>query len=368
MRLSIGNKLVNTGRQKEFDYQKTFIIIVMIITHIFEELSGHEVMSLADDPVQLALMYLSNTIAAPSFMFAMGMAMNYSRKKSPELLIDRGVRLLVWGYILNILRGTLVELAEYLTFPLLGAERPDFVISMYELLNVDIFHFAGLTFIVFGIFQKLKISEPYMLLIAFLSQGIGTLLVELPINNEMLQYFIGLFIYENEGTCFPLTLWLIYPVAGCCFGQILQYVHDKKLFYKHLLIVDASLLFSYTASAHKSNVNILTFLSLYDDLGYRHNTFGAVWTLINVLLVISLSYFVSEALANTKADTITRFFADKLNVIYIIQWIIIGWLYYPRDLLAPDLYMTYPTIVIVGLVVWAISSLLAKAVKKSPLS
>ena len=350
---------VNPGRQIEFDYLKFLTIIVMVITHVFEELSGREVTSLGGDGFQIALMYMANSLAAPSFMFAMGMGMVYGKNTDPASKFRRGLKLFFLGYALHIVRGTLPELFEYYVLPNFGHIRPDQPFTLYELMNVDILHFAGLTFMIFALFDKLQVRVPIMTLTAFVLQGIGALFSRIPIDSEIAEYILGLFIYENEGTCFPLTMWLVFPLCGYYFATLLIRVRNKKNFYTKLFLVDLALLFSYTASAWGSKVNLLTFFSLYEGLGYRQNAFGSMWTLMNIILWLSLCFFVSEIAHSQKADAVARFFGDQLSLIYILQWIVVGWIYMPTFAILGDEVLSYPGIVIYGIIIWGICSLVA---------
>ena len=146
-------------------------------------------------------------------------------------LARRGILLLGGGYLLNLVRGTMFEIIDHLILRSLPGRDPGPLFTWAELLNVDILHFAGLAFLFFALCSRFRIPDPLMALFGPILMGVGTLLYEglhLTAPTEIPQYLLGLFCYQNELTCFPFTLWIIFPLAGLMFGALLARVRDKK--------------------------------------------------------------------------------------------------------------------------------------------
>mgnify|MGYP002627208865 FL=1 len=87
---------INTGRQPEMDFLKAFCIIGMIFVHVYEDCFVAEgVMS------DVICEYACVIIGAASFMFCMGLGMQYSRRINPKNLTLRGFQLLCTGQLVK---------------------------------------------------------------------------------------------------------------------------------------------------------------------------------------------------------------------------------------------------------------------------
>ena len=327
------SKAVNAGRQSEFDLLKFFSILVMILINFFEEYAETPVMSLSETPARTILMFFSGSVSAPSFMFAMGIGLVYSKNADhPKYFVKRGIRIFLWGYLLNILRGVLPDIVMCaIRSARAGAFVPPFF-RIEELLNVDILHFAGLALIFYGLCRLKKMHHFVMLIIAVLLQCLGTLIVTIPISSEVGQYIVGLLFYENSLTCFPFTLWLLYPIAGAFFGSILLHVKNKGLFYACLLPICATVLFAISVSYIRNGLDLRTIFTLHEDLTYRQDPLGVFWSLLCVIILLAVCYFLTILLKKfgcRQLLALSYFSGVHLNDIYIISWLLIGWLCVP---------------------------------------
>ncbi len=95
----ISKKSINTERQTEIDWLKIFAIFFMVIIHVYEELSiiNHDIMP--DSAFRIIIEFLGGPLAAPVFMFSMGIGMVYTKNASAEAFAKRGIKLLVLGYL-----------------------------------------------------------------------------------------------------------------------------------------------------------------------------------------------------------------------------------------------------------------------------
>ena len=94
---------VNTKRQVEFDYIKTLAIFFMVIIHVLEEISTYGAYEVIPAGFWENLIeFGAGPLAAPAFMFAMGVGIIYSRHNEPSELFRRGVRLLILAFGLNL--------------------------------------------------------------------------------------------------------------------------------------------------------------------------------------------------------------------------------------------------------------------------
>ena len=91
---------INTGRQGELDVAKALAIPYMVIVHVYEEMSVVDYGARPDSLLRGVIEFLGGPLAAPVFMFAMGVGMVYTRHRNPRAFALRGLRLLLAGYLL----------------------------------------------------------------------------------------------------------------------------------------------------------------------------------------------------------------------------------------------------------------------------
>ncbi len=100
---------------------------------------------------------------------------------------------------------------------------------------VDIFQFAGLSFLLMGLLKKAHMKPFWIMCLALLMQASGTWLgIHMDQENPMNMIF-GLFVYVGSTSGFALMLWFVYPASGMLFAKIMKNVHDRDRFYKRIL-------------------------------------------------------------------------------------------------------------------------------------
>ena len=222
----LADKKVNTGRQKELDIAKALAIIFMIFCHtiVFASFSNISI----SPGFELILNQTVAIIAAPVFMFCMGIGIIFSRHNQYDLLIKRGVELLLIGYFVNIGEQIIPNVLGHM---LNMSNTP---ITLLPLFKVDILIFAGVAFILIGILKRFNISNKKMLILAIVFSIIGSFVCFVDFNNIFLNYFFGYFIGTilHQCTAFPLFNWFIFPVAGMVYGSYFIKVKDKSQFFK----------------------------------------------------------------------------------------------------------------------------------------
>ncbi|WP_310603652.1 heparan-alpha-glucosaminide N-acetyltransferase domain-containing protein [Anaerosporobacter sp.] len=232
---------VNTGRQFEFDVAKTFAIFFMVIVHVCDNMSTLDSSIMPQSFLHLVIEFLGAPMAAPMFMFAMGIGMVYTKHDSVKDFVRRGVKLILMGYALNFFRETLLMLLANG----MGVQT-DYQKALIDTIGtIDILQFAGMTFLLVALMKKLALKPWMMLCVAFVLQAVGTLFVgSFDLLPKGVQYILGLMFYTNHYIAFPATLWLVYPVMGICFAYLLRRVDNKCIFYRRVLWTSLSVLTS----------------------------------------------------------------------------------------------------------------------------
>lgn len=343
------NQRVNTGRQIEWDFAKVFAIVLMIVTHYFAFCSfGNIDFGKASDFVFI----LANS-SAPIFMFAMGVGMVYTRHGSPKEFVIRGIKLLCIGLIVN----TMYFLSNY------GAGVP-LEYSLLSFLANDILQFAGLSFILVGIFKRFNLRTVQILVISIGFSLIASYFSDFTFSNMYVNQFLGNFI-ETQGqnivSCFPLLNWLILPVCGMIFGEDLIRCIDKEELYKRILRPTGilTLVLLIVGFITLGGMFSVTGGTVPEKLEYLHASIPDIMILIIlVMFVASALYFLSKK-ASPKFINFVRRTSANVTVIYIIQWALILSLTYINQFL--QVGATLPVAIAVLVFIMVASVVLSEA-------
>ena len=313
----LSNEPVNTGRQKEIDIVKAFTILTMIICHCIEELyTAYK----GDMFAVFVREYENQIIGAQAFMIAMGIGISYSRHSDWKTLLNRGVNLVVIGLLLNLAKYALPNIMNYLiTGDIIWRK------NVFLVFSSDIMQFAGLAFLLIGIFKYFNFSELKIFLTSIILNIIGMLTVfKVNTGYYALDQLIGMFISTRTESYFPLLHWFIYPAFGIYFGHILKRVNDKKKFYLTLLIPTGilTLIYVYVASCvDQSYFRVIHNLNSFNQMSI---TDAGMQIFCNIFL-FCISFFIS-GLFSENAMKGVNFISGNINRFYCVQWIIIEFL------------------------------------------
>ena len=316
----LSDKKINTGRQSEVDMVKAFAIPFMICIHIYEQFGGYDFADTAPDTLFRNVMeFIGGPLAAPVFMFSMGIGIKYTRHDLWREFVKRGGKLLMTGLMLNFFRQTLPQLIGLL----LGIDSGLDIIG--GLLCVDILPFAGMAFITVGVMRRLKLSEWQICGASFLMQAVGIWSTRLDMAPGVVQNLLGLLIPTGKWTSFPLTLWLVYPSLGMVFGDILTKCTDKDKMYRMLMICSAVFFSAFTVGLVYSGYDIRNIYALCGDSYYHHSIIATLWITPIIIFALGTCYFICGKADNTKIGSFIRYCSVNLNTVYIIQWLIISY-------------------------------------------
>ena len=309
-----------SARLFEVDCVKTFAVIYMVCIHVYEQLSIFDHANvMPDSPFRIAIEFAGGPLAAPVFMFCMGIGMVYTRHNKPSDFYKRGIKLLLTGYALNFFRQTLLQLIGLL----LGIESDLDIIG--GLLNVDILIFAGLSFLFIGLMKQIKMKIFVMCIVAILLQAISIWAVNLNIGPMAMQCVAGLLLPTGKWVAFPLGLWLVYPVSGMLFGEVLRTASNKANVYKKMMPVCLAFLVAYSSIIIFSGYDIRRFFALCEDSYYHQSLLSTLWIIPIVIVAICVSCFLVSHFENTLIGSFIRYCSINLNRIYIIQWLLIAY-------------------------------------------
>ena len=305
---------VNTGRQREVDALKAFSIIMMIITHCIDDLypnyDEHFISSLIND-------VLAQTIGAQGFMICMGLGMIYSRHAEPRAYVQRGVNILIIGQLLNLIRYGLIFCVSY-------AISGDPLARAYSFLvfSSDILQFAGLFLILSGLIMHLKLKPGHVFGIAVIMNVIGMGLAgRIHTGSYAIDQLLGMFIYTDSESYFPLFNWFIFPAFGMLLGELLTHVSDKKKYYALMAIPCTIVTVIYYCIAIGYDQPVFTAIREWKSFCYMRLPDALAMFFINTL-VLCIWFFVTLGLPD-KAMQPVLFVSRNINRYYCVHSVFI---------------------------------------------
>lgn len=310
----ISRDKVNTGRQREVDALKAFSIIMMIITHCIDELypsyEAHTASYVIND-------ILAQTIGAQGFMICMGIGMIYSRHAKPRDYVYRGIGLLMIGQVLNLIRYGLVFMITY-------AATGDEVMRGFAFFTFssDILQFAGLFLMLSGLIMHLKLKPGHVLAISLVLNVIGMGLAgRIHTGFYGLDQLIGLFVFTETESYFPLFNWFLFPAFGMFFGELLTRVKDKKKFYALTAVPCTIVTVIYYAIALNEEQHVFTAINEWKSFCYMRLPDALAMFFINTL-VLCIWFFVTLPLPD-KAMKPVGFISKNINRYYCVHSVFI---------------------------------------------
>ena len=347
---------VNMSRQREFDFVKMFAILFMVIIHVYEEVTPLDYTVMCSTPFSVILEFLAGPLAAPVFMFSLGLGLAYSRHRDPNEFIKRGVRMFIGAYVFNLARYVLPYLISC------GFKDLDPEELIYSSFLVDILQFAGLAFILTGLLKKWNVPVLGVMGIAIIMQGAGLIISKL-INFEestLASYLFAPLVNTGEPSYFPLFQWYVYPALGLTFAKYLRHIEDTDRLYKFTFGIGACLMFAFCATLYYIDYDVRNLFALADDVYYDQSLLHTLFNLCCILMELSLVHFAMKTKLFKKLQGLAAFMSGSLNQIYIVQWMIIGWIEY----LVFDENLPFVWVIPMGIAITAISSLMVFAYKK----
>jgi surface polysaccharide O-acyltransferase-like enzyme len=299
------------GRLRFLDLARGVAIVLMVFQHtqlLFAAGSGER------SPLGLAFLLLGTAPAAPVFMVAMGFLFGASSRSGVRSWLVRGLKLVALGYALNLLRFTL---------PLLIAGSPALEAPLSSpwtaLLEVDILQLAGLSLLVLGPVKR-WVRAPW----AVVALAASVILVA-PLLWGSRQ---GAAVFDplwgtGANVSFPLFPWLAYPLLGLALAAFAtrataagRLMARWALAGGLCLVAGAGLLGLFPGAGgvlaagdyFRSGVPVQLMLA----------GFALVW--------LPALWWLDGRLRGTLAPRYLTSLSVHITPIYVIQWVLIGWL------------------------------------------
>lgn len=306
---------INQGRQLELDIAKGLAILFMVFVHCFESLTPIEVTATG-----YMIEFLGGPLAAPVFMFALGVGIVYSRKSTPADLAVRGIRLLILAYVLNFLRSSLPQMFQYFRTGDPGYAKE----AVALLFGVDILPFAGLVFLFFAATYKLSFTSIHYLLSGLIMAGANLLLLNVVPKDTVLNVISGSFWGTNYYAWFPFLTWIMYPLAGYLFGELLMRCTNKKRLYMQTLQIAFSILGLLAIYFVLKDGDLRALNHLILEAYYHHTIVANLFMIAVTLAWLSTLYFWTAHIPSRIKATLARW-SKNITPLYFVHGVILGW-------------------------------------------
>ncbi len=316
-----------SGRHIEIDFLKAFtILFCMIPVHVWQNHTD-----LFDNTFTLIVdSFLGGFMAAPVFMFCMGMGFVFTRHNSPGEMSWRGVKLLTYGAALSILTTLLPYLLYNIgtadniycsSLPAFANQNEDMVQSLPTILTVDIMQLAGLSFLLFALLKKMKLGHWAIFGISVAMCIAGSLAgyYELHAENSVVNHILGLFFCSYKASCFPLFTWFIFISAGNLFGLWYKSIKNKAKVFSWLIPVGAAITAAFFIIQNTAHQPIFyQFLSEEDYYGMPVGDALAVTVFIPLLFGI---WWLLAKLIPARWSNALTYPSRHINQYYCVSWV-----------------------------------------------
>lgn len=342
----------NFAYQKELDLAKGLAIIFMVLVHTNEY---YQSLSIEGGFYNRVVEFLGSPPAAPIFMIILGAGIVYSKRSNPKYLFRRGVSLLAMGYMLSVF-------SDVIPGAILAHKFNDmsYLTEGIEYLGgFDILHFSGLAFIFFAFVKRFNICNKKLFVIWC---GLATLNMFIrgnPVENETLNIICRGLWGTDDFSWFPFLSWIIFPIVGYYFGQLLIRCTDKKTLYKNLFIITAPLSVPLWIYSYINNVRFGAFGNLWQTEYYHHDILGNIVLCVFALFWISVLYFVAQYLPQGVNKAMSRW-SKNTNSIYCIHYSLLGFttIVLEQESYGPGM------VIVIAICVFVVTDFLSVAYKK----
>jgi len=233
---------VNTGRQRELDLVKGFLMIMIIFIHSFQIIANPA--ALESDVYKLLFVFFMPT-GACLYLFCMGLGSVYSKRNRPGDLVKSGWKLLFYQALSNVIYSLCLIIPFCLRRAVLGAAEgtmETYHLTVYSMITfVNIFFISGMCYFVLAVYKA--VHMPLMgyvisaIAVGITSPYLGTLCS----GNEALNWILDMTFGGKGETSFCFFPYLSYVFMGYVFAKALRRIReeDKADFYIRSEIISA---------------------------------------------------------------------------------------------------------------------------------
>jgi len=288
------------------DLLKGVAVILMVQVHITELFIEP---SFAITQVGRISLFLGGVPAAPLFMILMGFFITLYQKPF-SANIKRGIKLLIWGLLLNL--GMNFNLLLNVFFNHWKVDPLPYIFG------VDILFLAGFSVILITCLNHLFQRNPLILaLLAFLPAVLSDLMPIYQGDSEFMRYLLGYVISHDSWSYFPLLPWLGYSIIGASAGIVFNDYERILIKRSFLVVIPIALVILFWNYGFNISVNLFAY--------YHHGFQFFLWALMFIIVLVAAAWFYDQSIPDTNfIKKYLMWTGRNVTAFYVFQWLIIG--------------------------------------------
>jgi uncharacterized membrane protein len=290
------------------DILKGIAVIRMILVHLFEVFATPEIFQ---DKTWHLLVFLAGPPGAALFMVIMGY---FIARSSADLRtsISRGIKLILWGFLLNI--GMNFHLLLKIASGAISLNPWPYVFG------VDVLFLAGFSMILLGLMRTLLKNQVFpFVLLALMFAAAGSYLPPYHGDLTFLKYLLSFFVGGQPWSYFPVIPWTAYPLAGYVFYMMNQKFEFSGFSGKGMLYAASGIFLILALSFSWGFQTVLS-----PELYYNHSLLFFMWILLLILFWIIVIHMITKNYTNSPAVRYLRWVGRFVTNFYVFQWLLIG--------------------------------------------
>lgn len=351
----------NTGRQFELDVFRFILIYRLAVVHVFVDGSPPEALDVLGIPYYFDSV-VGGVIGPTRFMIVMGIGLVFTRHGSPKEVFQRGIKIGIIGFILNICRYLIPSLVGYA----ISGDTEKYLTPLpYLFFGNDILQFASLAMMLMALLLYFKLTPGKIFCVSLVLSVIGTFFRSLDLHNNVLNVIMGHIIgIETESgdpyiySDFPLLIWFIFYAFGYIFGYYYQRLKDKKKFYN--IVSPICLILSISFCLWEIHGGFGMMMGEGANVFYHMTTPEAIICILACVGFLIIPFYLAKIIPEKLKKPI-EYVSRNVNSVYCIHWVLVFWIvdvlfYNFRD----DPYLTSAEALIIGVALSIMSMLLAQ--------
>jgi hypothetical protein len=286
----------------------------------------HTVLLYSSKPVKIGILgqvltFLAEGPGAELFMFLMGVFIVLGQTKSTKEVITRSIFMLTLGYLLNLIRFTIpfylkIIPDEYLLDNGISIDNH----TDWNLLIVnDILQFASIAYLLCSIVHRCKTTSGGIIFLLISTIALSPYTWTVSLKEGTISGIISLFNGTPPQTFFPVFPWLFYPLFGLLFARIYLKFSFKHILLIHLLTGMTLIVFGVLVQNTEPPDWRINFYRPGRGDVLCHAGFVLLWLVLFILL--------AKAIKTSLFLTVLLYLSRHITIIYLIQWIIILWMF-----------------------------------------
>jgi len=315
----------NAGRIVELDFARALIILTLPLIHLDIEFENMGLCTAVPLGYVSALDFF-NAYAANLFMVLLGMNLVFSKNSTPKRIFSRGVRMVGFFFLLNLLRCTIpATIAGFMGY------EEGFHEALIQTVASDIYFLSGAAFILIAAAKKISLPPYAVLGLALFGLALDNLVPQGLIGSEFWGAVAGNFLTVDDNSIFPVLSWMVFPALGYCIGGVFKSLQGdpsrKGRFYAGFTLITLMLTVNFIIGRSLSGMGFTAQVRSMVDVP-TNNFFNSAMGVLFGMVTICAGYYLCTYVFGERVKAWLTKISDSVFTYYFLQWVIVGWVSY----------------------------------------